>query len=148
MIPYKRLSDETGAISFIEGAYLFPIVFFVIFFLVFLTFLFWAQINDSEKANRALQKPISSPVFANPNSGLLNEELGGEASIEVHGLFFKELQLSEQKNARGAMAFRYFDLPEEINLDHRQKVRWASSTENLRHYMAIMRWMKKEKKAY
>lgn len=141
----KRLKDQEGAIHLVEGAYLFPVVFFVIFFLVFLTFLFWGQIHDRANTSRTLQTPISSPFFVQPNSEELREKLGRDAHIEVHGLFFKELLFSEENSYWGGKAFRYFELPQQVRLENRQKIRWASSTENLRHYMAIMRWMKKEK---
>lgn len=138
----KQLKDQEGAIHLVEGAYIFPVVFFVIFFLVFLTFLFLGQIRDRENTNRALQTPISSAAFVHPDEEALKEKLGRGAHIEVHGLFFKELLFTGENSFWGGKAFRYFELPQQVRLVERQKIRWASSTENLRHYMAIMRWMK------
>lgn len=141
MINYRKLStafkDERGAIPVFESAFIYPLVFLVIFFLILLALLFWKA--NVDYADLRVQE--AKRIYADRQGGS-KEAVFAESTSKDSGLIFIKRETSKHTSFAGNFPFHS---GEDIQIIQQVTNFLNESDWDLWHLQSLQAWLQEIK---
>lgn len=130
--------EERGAIEFVEGSYLFPTAFIIVFIIIFSTIMLWDKVESDSVLTSKFQIACNTEHFNDPYS-ISND---GTIEIEEVGILPKKISLKRVKSFKSLYPFRNFQRTKEFRSKNSKIINWTSPANDMWHMQAIKKLLR------
>ena len=129
----NKAASEEGAVELVEGSYIYPMAFVLIFIIVFLSFFLMSKaVSDSQTYYR-FQQASDSDGFKDPKSLVVDKGV----SVKEHGLMIKQVNVENTGMFKNLYPFRFFNRQDPFKSKHARDINWTSAANDIWHMQAI-----------
>lgn len=136
----SQLKSEKGAVSVVEGTFIFPLVFLTVIFLIALAFLLTCGALESSRLRVTASQATTSSSFDRP-AELESLNAGrGQGQADKHGLFLAKADFSLSQELGSLLPFRFFLQEAGGEVSTEMEASWNSTANNIWSYQALIGW--------
>lgn len=137
---FFHLSQEEGAVEFFEGAYVFPLAFLTILFVISMAFLLAFAGVESSRLRMAAGQPTDAKAFSQTEDLDLIKRGRGQGLAEQEGLFLSQMNLTWETSFSRTLPLRFFLGHGQDPMTASLSASWNSTANTIWRLQAVQAW--------